>query len=77
MARYYDVVLGMIPLSLIGVTAVLSALGFSITSAVPIGATVSVVLIGHALFVNGPVDPTQSGTDSVEPSARNSFETAD
>jgi hypothetical protein len=56
MAEYYDVVLGAIPLSLIGVSALLSVVGLSWTAAVPMGAVVSVGLIGHAMFVNGPVD---------------------
>jgi hypothetical protein len=76
MTGYYDLILGLIPLSLIGVTAALSAVGFSLTSAVPLAAAVPVALIGHALFVNGPVEDTQSTTDSVDSSSA-SFEPAD
>jgi hypothetical protein len=75
MTGYYDLILGLIPLSLIGVTGVLSLVGFSVTSAVPLAASIPVALIGHALFVNSPVDDTQSTTEAVESS--NSFEPAD
>lgn len=76
MTGYYDVILGLIPLSLVGVTAALSAVGFSVTAAVPVAATVPVALIGHALFVNGPVEDSQSSPDAVDSSAA-SFEPAD
>lgn len=56
MSRYYDFVLGMIPLALGGIAAVLVAMGFTVTTAVPVASTVAVGLIGHAMFVNGPVD---------------------
>ncbi len=76
MTGYYDLILGLIPLSLIGVTAVLSVVGFSITSAVPLAAGIPVALIGHALFVNSPVDDTQSSSESGDSSSA-SFEPAD
>jgi hypothetical protein len=76
MTGYYDLILGLIPLSLIGITAGLSVVGVSVTSAVPLAAAVPVALIGHALFVNGPVADPQSSTDSVESSSA-SFEPAD
>jgi len=56
MAEYYDVVLGAIPISLIAITGALTVAGLSLTVAVPLGSVVSVGLIGHAMFVNGPVD---------------------
>ena len=76
MTGYYDLILGLIPLSLIGVTAALSVLGFSITSAVPLAASIPVALIGHALFVNSPVEDTQSTTEPADSSSA-SFEPAD
>lgn len=76
MTGYYDLILGLIPLSLIGITAVLSAFGVSMTAAVPFAATVPVALIGHALFVNGPVDDVQPAQST--PSAESpGFEAAD
>ena len=55
MTRYYDVVLGLIPVALLGITAALTVVGVSLTSAVPIAALVAIGLIGHAMFVNAPV----------------------
>ena len=69
MTGYYDLILGLIPLALIGVTGAVSAAGLSLAAAVPVGATVSVLLIGHALFVNGPVDISPEST-SATPSPR-------
>ncbi|USZ72788.1 hypothetical protein [Natronosalvus halobius] len=56
MAGYYDLVLGLIPVALLGITAALTVVGVSLTAAVPISATVAIGVIGHAMFVNGPVD---------------------
>ncbi|WP_049893818.1 hypothetical protein [Halogranum rubrum] len=58
MTGYYDYVLGVIPLALLGITAVLSVVGFPLAMAVPAGGGVAALVIGHALFVNGPVNPT-------------------
>lgn len=55
MTSYYDYVLGLIPVALLGITLSLSLLGLPLTTAVPIGGGVSALLVGHALFVNGPV----------------------
>ncbi|RMB18102.1 hypothetical protein ATH50_1549 [Haloplanus aerogenes] len=55
MIDYYDYVLGFVPLALVGITAVLSAIGVDTLLAVPVGATVAGLAVGHALFVNGPV----------------------
>ncbi len=72
MTQYYDLVLGLIPLALLGTTGVLHAAGVGLTSAVPVGGLLAVLLVGHALFVNAPVDaPAQSGSSSP------SFEPAD
>jgi Flp pilus assembly pilin Flp len=56
MTDYYDLILGLIPLALLGLTALLTTAGLGLTTAVPLAASVSVALIGHAMFVNGPVD---------------------
>ena len=63
MTGYYDIVLGLIPLALAGITGALLLAGFTITTAVPLAASVSVALVGHALFVRSPTDeptPTRS-----------------
>lgn len=59
MVGYYDYVLGLIPLTLLGLTGLLLLTGMGLTTAVPLGAGVSGLVVGHALFVNGPVDPTE------------------
>ncbi|WP_135819619.1 hypothetical protein [Halostella litorea] len=56
MTGYYDLVLGLIPLALLGLTGALTVAGLGLTTAVPVAATVSVGLIGHAMFVNAPTD---------------------
>lgn len=61
MAGYYDLVLGLIPLALLGLTAALTVVGVSMTAAVPFGAVVAIGLIGHAMFVNAPVDSPADG----------------
>ena len=64
MPGYYDYILGAIPLALLGITAMLTTTGMSLTTAVPPAAGVSVLLIGHALFVNGPVDEPVGAADA-------------
>lgn len=56
MVGYYDVVLGLIPLTLLGVTGSLSVGGVPTVPAVTIGALIATAFVGHALFVNGPGD---------------------
>lgn len=62
MAGYYDLVLGLIPLALLGITGALTVVGISATAAVPVGAVVAIGLIGHAMFVNAPVDSPAGGS---------------
>jgi hypothetical protein len=61
MTGYYDVVLGVIPLVLGGITGVLTVAGFPLTTAVPVASIVAVALIGHAMFVRAPVDRQEPG----------------
>jgi hypothetical protein len=64
--QYYDLVLGAIIASVVAGGAV----GHLTTVPMPIAivglGTVAVALIGHALFVNGPVDDLEDLTDEVE-----------
>lgn len=63
MTGYYDHVLGLIPVSLIGVTGLLGAYGLSLPTAVFAGALVSLLFMLHALFVAAPtVDTTTEST---------------
>ncbi|WP_433624820.1 hypothetical protein [Halomicrococcus sp. NG-SE-24] len=69
MTRYYDFILGLIPLALVSVTAALNVVGVALSTAVPLGAGVSVLLVGHALFVNGPVDTASSSSPGSAPNS--------
>lgn len=80
MTGYYDVVLGLIPLALAGITAVLVGLGLPLTQAVPVGGLVSISLMGHALFVRAPVDapvPASVEQQAQSPARDTPFNSAD
>ena len=62
MTGYYDVVLGLIPVALLGITSALAVVGVSLTTAVPLAALVASGLIGHAMFVNGPIQSTDGSS---------------
>ncbi|UPM43367.1 hypothetical protein [Halocatena salina] len=74
MTGYYDFVLGVIPLSLFGVSGVLTVVGVETTLSVLVAASIAVAFMGHALFVRTPTDQEpaeQLSTDqSTERSAR-------
>jgi hypothetical protein len=69
---YYDVVLGLIPLSMAVISGGLLLAGLATTTAVPIGAGTAALVVGHALFVNGPTTagtptPVSTGASSPAP----------
>ena len=55
MTSYYDYVLGVIPIALFGVGGGLSAAGVPRELGFMVGGLLAIALIGHAIFVNGPV----------------------
>ncbi|ELY57434.1 hypothetical protein [Natronolimnohabitans innermongolicus] len=67
MTGYYDIVLGLIPVALLGITAALSVVGLSLTAAIPVGAFVAMAIIGHAMFVNAPADSAEEPRSSSPP----------
>ena len=67
MTGYYDIVLGLIPLAMAGITGALVLAGFALTTAIPMASVVAVGLIGHAMFVNAPVDAVPAETVQSEP----------
>jgi hypothetical protein len=79
MTNYYDLVLGTIPLVLGGVAALLTVLGIPLTTAVGLSGGLSVGVIGHAMFVNAPVDgPTTTDAPAAEaPAGEAGFQSAD
>lgn len=60
MPRYYDIVLGLIPLLIIGVAVTLTVAGFNPLFAAATGGAVSASVVGHALFFNPPGDLPQN-----------------
>lgn len=54
MVGYYDAILGLIPVSLLGVTGGLTIGGVTMTAAISLGAAVAILLVAHALFVRAP-----------------------
>lgn len=53
--NYYDAVLGLIPLSVGGVSVALLSVGIPMSLAVSTGALVAAGLVGHAMFVRVPI----------------------
>lgn len=68
--EYYDLVLGSIPGSFLGVTGGLSLFGIDPSIAIPLAALIGVGVILHALFVRAPVSSPPDTGDEVQPSAR-------
>lgn len=64
MTTYYDYVLGFIPLVLVGFGAGLPAFGIPVEIAVAVGGLLALSLMGHALFINAPVDRSTGSTQS-------------
>ncbi len=60
MTEYYDLVLGLIPLVVLGLGGGLQVAGFAQTTAVTVGGLIGVGLVLHALFVRAPVADTDS-----------------
>ncbi len=57
MTGYYDIILGLIPVSFVGLTALLLIAGMSLTVSIPLASLVTLGVIGHAMFINAPRDP--------------------
>jgi len=66
MVSYYDFVLVFVPVSLVGVPGLLSAIGFDLTLAIPLGAALAAALIGHAMFVRAPTGHVRHPSAAVE-----------
>lgn len=62
MTSYYDHILGLIPVAFTAVAATLYFTGIQSALAIPAAGGVAVALVGHALFVNGPVDDAPDAT---------------
>lgn len=64
MTEYYDLVLGLIPLALVGVAGALHLTGVTLTTAVSLGGLVAIAVVVHALFVRAPVDDAPAASSS-------------
>lgn len=64
MTGYYDLVLVLIPVALLGIGGTLLAAGVPQPIAVSLAGAASVGMIGHAIFVNGPVASADSTTSA-------------
>ncbi|MDS0222215.1 hypothetical protein NDI54_12725 [Haloarcula sp. S1AR25-5A] len=77
MTGYYDIILGLIPLAMAGITASLFVAGFGLTTAIPMASVVTVGLIGHAMFVRAPVDPVPNEASTQQSAQSEPLQTAD
>jgi len=64
MTRYYDLILALIPVALLGIGGALLVAGVPQPVAISLAGTTAVGMIGHAIFVNGPVAPSSPATQS-------------
>lgn len=64
MTGYYDIVLALIPIALLGIGGALLVAGVPQAIAVSLAGTIAVGMIGHAIFVNGPVESPATTTDA-------------
>ena len=72
MTGYYDIVLALIPIALLGIGSALLVAGVPQSLAVSLAGTTAIGMIGHAIFVNGPVEPTATtGATSTSHSSGN------
>jgi hypothetical protein len=68
--NYYDLVLGLIPFGLATIASTLVVSGVALTAAVAVASVFAAGLIGHAMFVRAPVDPSPEPMTAPEPTAR-------
>lgn len=64
MTGYYDLILALIPVALLGIGGALLVAGVPQPLAVSLAGTTAVGMIGHAIFVNGPVAATPPTSSS-------------
>lgn len=67
--QYYDLVLVAVAVSVLGGVVIGLATPVAMVGAIPGAGLISILIIGHALFINGPVDEMDDLTDEVDPEA--------
>ncbi|AGN02856.1 hypothetical protein L593_14600 [Salinarchaeum sp. Harcht-Bsk1] len=60
MTGYYDLILALIPIALLGIGGALLVAGVPQSVAVSLAGTTAFGMMGHAIFVNGPVETAAS-----------------
>ncbi|MFB6300424.1 MAG: hypothetical protein ABEH65_09205 [Halobacteriales archaeon] len=72
MTTYYDIVLGIIPLTLVGAVGAGMVAGIATTTAIAAGTLIAIPCLLHALFINPPIDPEihERSTSTTEPTER-------
>jgi hypothetical protein len=63
MTRYYDLILGSIPIVQLGIPSVFHLVGYPVTAGILLGGVTAACLVGHALFVRSPTDPSSTPVD--------------
>jgi len=63
MTRYYDLVLGSIPIVQFGVPFIFHLVGYPFTAGILVGGLTAACLVGHALFIRSPTDPSSAQVD--------------
>lgn len=74
MPTYYDAVLALIPILLVGVSAGLMFSGIETEAAVITGAGLATAVVGHAMFIRAPTDQLVQDADSSSPSVTSTEE---
>lgn len=75
--NYYDMVLFLVPITFTGAGGIALFVGMSVEIAVMVGGTVSVAIIGHAMFANPPVDIPNLSPDTNDTSQSASSKISD
>ncbi|MEZ3115538.1 hypothetical protein RYH80_06360 [Halobaculum sp. MBLA0147] len=65
MTGYHDYVLGLVPALLIGPLAAVPLVGLSVEVAVAVGGAAAALVVGHAMFVRGPVPTVADAATTV------------
>lgn len=69
MTGYHDYVLGLVPALLLGPLAAVPLVGLSVEVAVAVGGAAAALVVGHAMFVRGPVPTVADAATTVTAAA--------
>lgn len=63
MVDYYDIILGTIPVALLGIPTTLYATGVNHITAITTGGVIAASIMAHALFINTPTTTRSKTTE--------------